>query len=170
VGDEIHELKVLERDDCYQVFVNGSTYSLTAKLDDDYMQAVINGHRLSIHGNLHNDQLVLFYHGDTFQCTLYRENYVSADMEPQGGLCAPMNGAIVAVQAKVGDAVTAGQTLVIMEAMKMEHAIKAPADGVVTEIFFSEGEQVSDGAELIAIEVAEESTKKSAEQNDEEAG
>jgi 3-methylcrotonyl-CoA carboxylase alpha subunit len=64
-----------------------------------------------------------------------------------------MNGAIVAVQAKVGDKVKAGQSLVIMEAMKMEHAIKAPADGVVTEIFFAEGDQVSEGAELIAIEV-----------------
>lgn len=165
VGDEIHELKILEKDDHYQVFVNDSVYSLTAKLDDDYLQAVVNGHRISIHGNLHNDQLVLFYEGDTFQCTVYRENYVSEDMAPEGGLSAPMNGVIVAVQTKVGDAVTAGQTLVIMEAMKMEHAIKAPSAGIVTEIFFAEGEQVSDGAELIAIEIAEQST----EQNTEEA-
>ena len=57
---------------------------------------------------------------------------------------------------------TAGQTLVIMEAMKMEHAIKAPADGVVSEIFFNEGEQVSDGAELIAIEVEEASSSEEA--------
>ena len=159
MGDEIHELKILEKDDRYEVFVNGSVYSLTAKLDHDYLQAVINGHRISIHGNLHNDQLVLFYEGDTFQCILYRENYISDDLAPEGGLAAPMNGAIVAVQAKVGDTVTAGQTLVIMEAMKMEHAIKAPADGVVTEIFFTEGEQVSEGAELIAIEVVKESTE-----------
>ncbi|WP_417545790.1 acetyl/propionyl/methylcrotonyl-CoA carboxylase subunit alpha [Marinobacter sp.] len=159
VGDEIHELKILEKDDRYEVFVDGSVYSLTAKLDDDYLQAVINGHRISIHGNLHNDQLVLFYEGDTFQCILYQENYISDDMAPEGGLTAPMNGAIVAVQTKVGDTVTAGQTLVIMEAMKMEHAIKAPADGVVSEIFFTEGEQVSEGAELIAIEVVKESTE-----------
>ncbi|MBQ0832895.1 acetyl/propionyl/methylcrotonyl-CoA carboxylase subunit alpha [Marinobacter sp.] len=164
VGDDIHELKILERDENYQVFVDGSVYSLTAKLDDDYMQAVINGHRISIHGNLHNDQLVLFYEGDTFQCILYRENHVSEDMAPEGGLSAPMNGAIVAVQTKVGDTVTAGQTLVIMEAMKMEHAIKAPADGVVSEIFFFEGEQVSEGAELIAIEITEDSADESTEE------
>jgi len=159
VGDEIHELKILEKDDRYEVFVGGSVYSMTAKLDDDYLQAVINGHRISIHGNLHHDQLVLFYEGDTFQCILYRENYISDDMAPEGGLTAPMNGAIVAVQTKVGDTVAAGQTLVIMEAMKMEHAIKAPADGVVTEIFFTEGEQVAEGAELIAIEVVKENTE-----------
>ncbi|SHL89658.1 acetyl/propionyl/methylcrotonyl-CoA carboxylase subunit alpha [Vreelandella subglaciescola] len=159
VDGDIHELKIIERDDHYRVFVNGSVYNLTAKLEDDYLQAVINGHRISIHGNLHHDQLVLFYEGDTFQCTLYQENYTFEDMPPEGGLSAPMNGSIVTVQAKVGNTVTAGQTLVIMEAMKMEHAIKAPADGVVSEIFFSEGEQVSDGAELIAIEVTDKSAE-----------
>lgn len=153
VGEEIHDLKVLERDDRYQVYVGDSVYNLTARLDDDYLQAVINGHRISIHGNLHNDQLVLFYEGDTFNCTVYKESYGFEEMAGEGSLAAPMNGAIVAVQAKVGDKVTAGQSLVIMEAMKMEHAIKAPADGVVTEIFFAEGDQVSEGAELIAIEV-----------------
>jgi len=156
VGDEIHDMKILERDDRYQVYVGDSVYNLTARLDEDYLQAVVNGHRLSVHGNLHNDQLVLFYEGDTFQCTVYRETYGLEDMAGEGSLEAPMNGAIVAVQAKVGDTVTAGQTLVIMEAMKMEHAIKAPADGVVSEIFFAEGDQVAEGAELIAIDVAEE--------------
>ncbi|MBK1886772.1 acetyl/propionyl/methylcrotonyl-CoA carboxylase subunit alpha [Marinobacter sp. DY40_1A1] len=159
VGDEIHELKILEKDDHYQVSVDGNVYNLTAKLEGDSLQAVVDGHTISIHGNLHNDQLVLFYEGDTFQCTLYQENHALEDMAPEGGLTAPMNGAIVAVQTKVGDAVTAGQTLVIMEAMKMEHAIKAPADGVVSEIFFAEGEQVSEGAELIAIEINESSSE-----------
>ena len=134
VGEDIHELKVLERDDRYQVFVGDSVYNLTAKLDDDYLQAVINGHRISVHGNLHNDQLVLFYEGDTFQCILYRETYGFEEMAGEGSLAAPMNGAIVAVQTKVGDTVTAGQSLVIMEAMKMEHAIKAPAELIAIEV------------------------------------
>ncbi|MDY6815190.1 MAG: acetyl/propionyl/methylcrotonyl-CoA carboxylase subunit alpha [Pseudomonadota bacterium] len=155
VDDDIHELKVLERDDRYQVFVGDSVYHLNAKLDDDYLQAVVNGHRTSVHGNLHEDQLVLFYEGDTFKCTVYRETYGFEEMAGEGSLAAPMNGAIVAVQARIGDRVTAGQTLVIMEAMKMEHAIKAPADGVVSEIFFAEGDQVCEGAELIAIETEE---------------
>ncbi len=45
-----------------------------------------------------------------------------------------------------------------MEAMKMEHAIKAPADGVVSELFFAEGDQVAEGNELLAIDVEEEET------------
>ncbi len=155
VGDDKHELKILERDDRYQVFVGGSVYHLNAKLNDDYLQAVINGHRLSVHGNLHNEELVLFYEGDTFKCTVYRETYGFEEMASEGSLAAPMNGSVVAIQAQVGDKVTAGQTLVIMEAMKMEHAIKAPADGVVSEIFYAEGDQVAEGAELIAIDTGE---------------
>ena len=155
VGDDKHELKILERDDRYQVFVGGSVYHLNAKLNDDYLQAVINGHRLSVHGNLHNEELVLFYEGDTFKCTVYRETYGFEEMASEGSLAAPMNGSVVAIQAQIGDTVTAGQTLVIMEAMKMEHAIKAPADGVVSEIFYAEGDQVAEGAELIAIDTGE---------------
>ena len=152
VGDDIHELKILERDDRYQVFVDGSVYHLNARLDDDYLQAVINGHRISVHGHLHHHDLVLFYEGDTFKCALYQETYGFEELAGEGSLAAPMNGAVVAIQAKVGDRVRAGQTLVIMEAMKMEHAIKAPADGVVSDIFYAEGDQVAEGAELIAID------------------
>ena len=155
MGDDIHELKILERDDRYLVLLGDSTYHLNARLDDDYLQAVINGHRISVHGHLHDDDLVLFHEGDTFKCSLYQETYGFEELASEGSLAAPMNGAVVAIQVKVGDSVSAGQTLVIMEAMKMEHAIKAPADGVVTEIFFAEGDQVPEGAELMAIDTGE---------------
>jgi 3-methylcrotonyl-CoA carboxylase alpha subunit len=162
VGDDVHELKVLEQDDCYQVTVNGSLYNLNARLDDDHLQAVVNGHRLSVHGNLHNDQLVLFHQGQTFPCVVYRETYGFEEMASERSLAAPMNGAVVAIQAKVGDKVVSGQTLVIMEAMKMEHAIKAPLDGVVTDIFYAEGDQVAEGAELIAVQVETENEQQEA--------
>jgi 3-methylcrotonyl-CoA carboxylase alpha subunit len=155
VGEDLHELNVLERNGHYQVQIDDSTYQLDAKRVDDTLQAVVDGHRMSVHGNLHKGQLVLFYGGDTFNCTVYQDAYGLEDMAGEGSLAAPMNGAIVTVQAKVGDKVTAGDTLVIMEAMKMEHAIKAPADGVVSDIFFTEGDQVPEGVELIAVTVDE---------------
>jgi 3-methylcrotonyl-CoA carboxylase alpha subunit len=67
-----------------------------------------------------------------------------------------MNGTVVALNVKPGDRVTAGQTLVIMEAMKMEHAIKAAADGLISEVFFRERDLVSEGDEFLAIEIPEE--------------
>ncbi len=72
-----------------------------------------------------------------------------------GGLAAPMPGKIVAISVKAGDAVKKGQALLVMEAMKMEHTIAAPADGTVREIYYAVGDQVTEGAELAAIDAAE---------------
>ena len=71
-----------------------------------------------------------------------------------GGFKAPMNGTIVDVLVTAGARVSAGDTLMIMEAMKMEHAVKAPTDGTVSEVFFSQGDLVDGGAELLAFEAS----------------
>ncbi|MFN0025891.1 MAG: acetyl/propionyl/methylcrotonyl-CoA carboxylase subunit alpha [Acidimicrobiales bacterium] len=70
---------------------------------------------------------------------------------PAGGLVAPMPGKIIEVRAVMGDAVRAGQVLVIMEAMKMEHHLSASVDGTVTEVRVAVGEQVDNGAVLLVV-------------------
>jgi 3-methylcrotonyl-CoA carboxylase alpha subunit len=72
-----------------------------------------------------------------------------------GRLTAPMPGKVVSFSVKAGDVVKKGQPLAIMDAMKMEHTIAAPADGVVAELLFAPGDQVTEGAELLRLEVAE---------------
>jgi 3-methylcrotonyl-CoA carboxylase alpha subunit len=69
-----------------------------------------------------------------------------------GTLTAPMPGRIVKLMARPGAKVSKGEPLLILEAMKMEHTISAPADGVVGEIHYALGEQVLEGAELIRLE------------------
>jgi biotin carboxyl carrier protein len=69
-----------------------------------------------------------------------------------GGLTAPMPGAIIDVRVTLGQHVDAGETLVVMEAMKMEHVITAPTTGTVTAIFVSTGQQVDNGAVLLTLE------------------
>ena len=72
--------------------------------------------------------------------------------EVEGGrLTAPMPGKVVSFGVKAGDKVSKGQVLAVMEAMKMEHTIAAPADGVVAELLYSPGDQVAEGAELLKI-------------------
>ena len=71
---------------------------------------------------------------------------------PAGGLIAPMPGKILEVRAVVGDRVTAGQVLVIMEAMKMEHHLSSPTDGVVTGVLTAVGEQVATAAVLLVVD------------------
>ena len=71
---------------------------------------------------------------------------------PSGGLIAPMPGSVIEVRCTVGDAVAAGQVMVVLEAMKMEHHITAPFDGTVTALPIAVGEQVANGALLLTIE------------------
>ena len=71
-----------------------------------------------------------------------------------GRLTAPMPGKVVSFSVKAGEAVKKGQPLAVMEAMKMEHTIAAPADGRVAELLYAPGDQVADGAELLRMEVA----------------
>jgi propionyl-CoA carboxylase alpha chain len=71
-----------------------------------------------------------------------------------GGLVAPMPGTVLVVHAAAGDAVAAGQLLMIVEAMKMEHRITAPRAGTVTEIRARPGDQVSAGDLLAVIDEA----------------
>ena len=70
----------------------------------------------------------------------------------QGGLSAPMNGSIVRVLVEPGQTVEAGTALVVLEAMKMEHSIRAPHAGVVKALYCSEGELVEEGTPLVELD------------------
>jgi propionyl-CoA carboxylase alpha chain len=66
-----------------------------------------------------------------------------------------MPGSVIRLGAEVGDSVTVGQPIVWLEAMKMEHTIKAPASGVVTELSVIAGQQVDVGTVLAVVEAAQ---------------
>ncbi len=68
-----------------------------------------------------------------------------------GRLTAPMPGKVTAFTVRVGERVQRGQTLAVMEAMKMEHTIAAPHDGVVQTLLYAVGDQVAEGAELLTL-------------------
>ena len=72
-----------------------------------------------------------------------------------GGLIAPMPGKVIEVRVAVGDKVSAGQVLVLLEAMKMEHPMSAGADGVVSEVLVAVGDQVENGAVLLVVDAVE---------------
>ncbi|RAY11171.1 acetyl/propionyl-CoA carboxylase subunit alpha [Actinomadura craniellae] len=74
-----------------------------------------------------------------------------ADKVAPGSLLAPMPGTVVRVETRPGAAVTAGQTLVVLEAMKMEHRVTAPAAGMVAGVGVHVGQQVEAGAVLAVI-------------------
>jgi pyruvate carboxylase subunit A/propionyl-CoA carboxylase alpha chain len=77
------------------------------------------------------------------------------DAVAHGSLLAPMPGSVLRVGAAIGDTVTAGQPLIWLEAMKMEHTIAAPDDGVLAELNVAAGQQVEVGAVLARVESQE---------------
>ncbi|MCP4820130.1 MAG: acetyl/propionyl/methylcrotonyl-CoA carboxylase subunit alpha [Shimia sp.] len=102
------------------------------------------------------DELTVFW-GNGYRFHLV-DPLVREDAEGAGGnvIAAPMPGLVKAVFAEAGQVVAKGDRLAILEAMKMEHSLLAPRDGVVAEVLTSEAAQVEDGAALIRLEDEEE--------------
>ncbi len=100
--------------------------------------------------------------GDTCGRHMYAFQMPVVDYSKAGGaggnlaITTPMPGKIVKISCEVGDAVEEGTPLLILEAMKMEHVIRAPADVTVGRLPFGVGEQVDDGQVLVAFEDADE--------------
>ncbi len=117
-------------------------------------QVVLSEHRAI--GFVRSDEgVVLFDAGAAIEV---RENELAGsgvvEAEASGSLLAPMPGKIVAVQAKAGAKVAKGAPIVVLEAMKMEHALTAPFDGVVAELPVKAGDQVTEGTLLAKVEAA----------------
>ncbi|MGH2760188.1 MAG: biotin/lipoyl-containing protein, partial [Actinomycetota bacterium] len=117
------------------VEVGGHSYLVTIDRDDDHWW---------VHGHWGDAEVVEI------------SPFPSSDIEEvSGSLHAPMPGSVVSVEVAVGDEVRKGQTLVVLEAMKMEHPIGSPEDGVVSEVKVAAGDQVERGALLVVVEGAE---------------
>jgi len=126
-----------------------------AALNDGALTAVLDGVRLRATILVDGQSLVLLREGRSRRVQL--DDPMARAAEQAGGsgrLTAPMPGAIVAVLVKAGEAVERHQPLIVLEAMKMEHTMRAPAAGVVAKLNVRVGEQVSDGTELLVIESA----------------
>jgi len=111
-----------------------------------------NDHPMTRLISLSATRLVAFESGSAFEVSAFaRGGSGAGGPASDGALRAPMPGKIVATPAKPGDTVTKGQPVVVLEAMKMEHALVAPFDGVVGEIGVSVGDQVVADAVLAVV-------------------
>ena len=95
--------------------------------------------------------------GHTFDCAVedprqWKRSGAGAGAHGKANITAPMPGKVVRILVKPGDEVTAGQGIVVVEAMKMQNEMKSPRDGKVTSIHAAENESVNAGAVLAVIE------------------
>jgi len=131
---------------------------LGVSLTDSAVSAVLNGERHGARWFRQGPHLHV-WSGDAHEEFLLedpRTQEFSASAAT-GGLTTPLPGIVSAVVAKEGQTVAAGEVLMVIEAMKMEHTITAPYDGVVGTIHFARGDRVPEGSELLALSRAGDS-------------
>ena len=128
----------------YHLWIQGAKYSVSPELQTDLTDIKIVENEMGFS---------LFSPKGHFKCHQNQNDFkLIDDIWLKESLNAPMNGTIVAISAKLNSRVNQGDTLVIMEAMKMEHKIIAPADGRVKEFYFNEGDIVDGGTKILAFE------------------
>jgi acetyl-CoA/propionyl-CoA carboxylase, biotin carboxylase, biotin carboxyl carrier protein len=132
-----HQATIHEPDEqgTVRVVVDGTVTYLTAHRSDDRIW-------ISIHGSA----------WEIRDCDRSPERSRAGGVASgPGPICSPMPGNVIAVHVSVGEAVTAGQTVALVEAMKMEHTLIAPADGVVTIIHAAVGDSIARDAPVVSI-------------------
>ncbi|MCV7216923.1 acetyl/propionyl/methylcrotonyl-CoA carboxylase subunit alpha [Mycobacterium crocinum] len=136
---------------------DGESQSLSAQLDADQVSVTIGGVRSGYTVVADGHQIWLAGGGRSVVLEEVREAPVRPDDEHSGDaeLVSPMPGSVVAVGVSDGDEVTAGTVVVAVEAMKMEHSLAAPVDGVV-ELHVAVGDQVKVGQLLAKVTAKEE--------------
>jgi 3-methylcrotonyl-CoA carboxylase alpha subunit len=156
VGQQ-HHVATLERlhDGAQRLGLDGEHWTLDSRpLGGDRYDVTLGGARHTLAVYTVGERAAVFAEGGSLELQEYDPVAHAADGAGAGGrLTAPMPGKVIAFMTKTGDAVKAGQPLAVMEAMKMEHTLAAPRDGVVAELLFAVGDQVSEGAELLRLAV-----------------
>ncbi|MFB9170502.1 acetyl/propionyl/methylcrotonyl-CoA carboxylase subunit alpha [Chromobacterium piscinae] len=149
-GEESHSVELRHQDGGFAVRVGSESFAASASLSGNQLEAVLDGVRIKAVVVRRGAQRALFDNGERLSVD-FIDPYAYTELGVHGEthLKAPMPGRVVALLAEIGKKVAKGSPLLILEAMKMEHTITAPGDGVVQDFYFSAGEQVNDGDELV---------------------
>jgi 3-methylcrotonyl-CoA carboxylase alpha subunit len=156
-GETLVDVQVRYHGQRWEIALFGeSTVASGKKLDGDRFAVELDDRRLIASVVAVDDKRTVFLQGSTY--SLLRDDplhRVDAGDSHGGGLTAPMPGKVVALLAQPGQKVDKGTPLLILEAMKMEHTITAPAAGTLKAFCYAAGEQVADGAALVEFETTD---------------
>ena len=152
---EVSEILIAAKGNSFQILnateqISVSIYQVGNLLElnwSDGFKSGFGSQMLVLH---HENQLVAVHkHGREFFKRVDLLFFEKQEENLEVRLSAPMPGNVIRVLVKAGEKVSRGQQLLVMEAMKMEHTILAPADGVVGKVSFNQGDLVQNGSELI---------------------
>ena len=135
-----HAVRVVAVDAGYEVTIGKHRIAARVEEKDQDLLVSLDGRRMRARVISNGGERVVFCDGTATRLTRIDPwRPPVSDDAGVGHLVAPMSGTIIAVNVKAGDRVAKGAALLILEAMKMEHAISAPGDGVVEQVFFPRG-------------------------------
>ncbi|MEM6904010.1 MAG: biotin/lipoyl-containing protein, partial [Pseudomonadota bacterium] len=158
-GDETYMLALTISGDHLTADIVGTTYSVTAFAANALgWSFTLDGLGQSVAVDRSGDVLTVRNPATGRWFDLTWQNLLAlpqTEAAAAGGLTAPMPGKVTSVIAKAGAALKAGDPILVLEAMKMEHVIKAPTDGTITDLPFAEGDQVEEGVSLVGFEAVE---------------
>ena len=121
-------------------------------VDESGIDVEVGSHRFFAQVTRANDQILINMPFGDLDAVIVPRFIEPGNEVPEGGLVAPMPGKVIEVRVKKGNKVKAGDTLIIIEAMKMEHSIKATENGKVTKLMVSLNQQVDNGATLLVLD------------------
>jgi propionyl-CoA carboxylase alpha chain len=149
-------------DDGYKISFENRKFYITSKwiLGNKIFDCVVNGQSYSLQLETKQTDYIITFKGRTVraQCLIPRAAEMIKYMKPRktaddrGELIANISGRVVEVKVEVGAQVFKDQPVVVLEAMKMENIINSPRDGVVQEVCFKAGDNVSNGEVIIKLE------------------
>ncbi|BFM07526.1 acetyl/propionyl/methylcrotonyl-CoA carboxylase subunit alpha [Halioxenophilus aromaticivorans] len=157
LGEDITTVSVQATGAGWSFTLADQVYSVMGQLHGQSIVVTIDGHRSNYSvANLGGEFALYTDSGMVSFALVQPETGAEEDLTAAGGLVAPMNGTVVTLLVEQGAQVAKGTPLMVMEAMKMEHTIKAPYDGTVESFYFTPGELVEGGAELLAFQMRED--------------
>jgi 3-methylcrotonyl-CoA carboxylase alpha subunit len=153
-GDEEHAVALARlHDGALRLQIGNASWPFAVRSQDELHDVTLGERRLSLAVYVHGEQVAVFApEGRADVRDLDDIAHAGEGAAAAGQLTAPMPGKLIAYMAKPGDKIARGQALAVIEAMKMEHTIHAPRDGVVRECLYSPGDQVGEGSELLRLQ------------------
>jgi len=115
---------------------DGNLVEVEGKLKNDDLIATVNGKRFVVSSFINKNDIHLFRDGNEFVLKMAERKFGGSSVS-KGSLLAPMPGKVIKLFVKQGDKVKKGDPLIIMEAMKMEHTVRSPTDGIIKKDEFS---------------------------------